>query len=85
MAKTLSELGATDLEIAQAFDVNIRTIHRWKLNHPDFRQALENSADRRVEESLYKRAIGYTIDTEKIIAVAGRSTVFETMAHYPRT
>lgn len=86
MAKTLGQLGATDLEIAQAFDVNIRTIHRWKLNHPELREALEmgkDLADKRVEESLYKRAVGYTIDTEKIIVVDGQVHRFETMEHYP--
>ncbi|MDK1375828.1 MULTISPECIES: hypothetical protein [unclassified Sinorhizobium] len=86
VAKTLSELGATDLEIAQAFDANIRTIHRWKLNYPEFRQALDmgkDLADKRVEESLYKRAVGYTIDTEKIIVVDGQVHRFETMEHYP--
>lgn len=86
VAKTLSQLGATDLEVAQAFDVNIRTIHRWKLNHSEFREALEvgkDLANKRVEESLYKRAVGYTIDTEKVIVVQGEVHRIEIMEHYP--
>ncbi|WP_157785527.1 hypothetical protein [Sinorhizobium fredii] len=41
IARTLAALGATDLEISQAFKVSIRAIRRWKLQYPEFREALE--------------------------------------------
>ena len=58
----LSELGATDQEIADFFDVHVSTIHRWKHVHPEFCDTLKigkEVADNRVERSLYQREIGY--------------------------
>ena len=86
IAETLASLGATDLEIAQAFEVNIRTIHRWKLDYPEFRDALEvgkEAADAKVEDSLYKRATGYSFDSEKILVVEGEPQRVETIEHVP--
>lgn len=86
VAIALGKLGATDLEIAQAFDVNVRTVHRWKLAYPEFGEALEigkELANKRVEESLYKRAVGYTIDVEKIIVAQGKIHRIWTMEHHP--
>lgn len=61
-AAQLAESGATDEEIAEAFKVHVATIYRWKNEHPAFREALKEwkaAADRRVEASLYRRALGY--------------------------
>jgi len=69
----LSELGATDQEIADFFDVHVSTIHRWKHVHPEFCDALKigkEVADNRVERSLYQRAIGYEQDEVKIFMPA---------------
>lgn len=58
----LASFGCIDEEIAEFFGCSIRTLHRWKKSHPDFGQALERGkdvADNRVEESLYKLAVGY--------------------------
>ena len=35
-AKKLAELGATDQEIADFFEVDVRTIYRWKHDHDEF-------------------------------------------------
>ncbi|MBD9539942.1 hypothetical protein IB276_10815 [Ensifer sp. ENS04] len=86
IAHTLATLGATDLEIAQAFEVSIRTIHRWKLEHPEFREALEigkDAADRKVEDSLFKRATGYSFDSEKIVVIEGEVHRAEIIEHVP--
>lgn len=86
IAQTLASLGATDLEIAQAFEVSIRTIHRWKLEYPEFREALEigkDVADKRVESSLYQRATGYSFDSEKIVVVEGEPQRVEIIEHVP--
>lgn len=79
-AKKLCALGATDLELADFFDVNVLTIYRWKNRYPDFCNALtvaKAEADERVERSLYNRAVGYTYDGEKIITVAQGGGVSE--------
>ncbi|KQV27862.1 hypothetical protein ASC97_05725 [Rhizobium sp. Root1203] len=86
IAMTLAELGATDLEISQAFEVSIRTIHRWKLEHPEFRAALElgkEAADKKVEDSLFKRATGYSFDSEKIVVIEGEAQRVEIIEHVP--
>ena len=62
-AKKLCELGATDVELSDFFDVSINTIGNWKTQHAAFLGALKagkDVADDRVERSLYQRAIGYT-------------------------
>ena len=73
-AKKLGKFGATDAEIADFFDVDVRTIYRWKNTHPEFCQALKvgkDEADDRVERSLYQKAIGYEQEEVKIFMPAG--------------
>ncbi len=86
MAKMLGKLGATDLQVSQAFDVTPRTIYLWKLRHPEFRAALDEGkamADELVEESLYKRCVGYTFDAEKVLVVEGQIVRVQTTEHVP--
>lgn len=74
-ARKLCLLGATDEEIASFFDVEVRTIYRWKLDHDEFCQALKvgkAEADDRVERSLYQKAIGYRQQAIKIFMPAGK-------------
>lgn len=57
----LCQLGATDAQLADAFDVTVRTINRWKVSHPEFAEAIRKGkepADDRVEDTLYHRAMG---------------------------
>lgn len=73
-ARKICELGATDQEIADFFDVDVRTIYRWKHDHDEFCQALKagkDVADERVERSLYQKAIGYEQDEVKIFMPSG--------------
>lgn len=61
--------GATDFEIAQALEIATGTFYRWQHEHPEFREALKigkESADERVERSLYHRAVGYSFRAIKI-------------------
>ena len=70
---SLAIKGATDDEIAEAFGLSARTIHRWKKDHPTFSSSLEegkNVADAKVEKKLYERALGYTVEeVERIVDV----------------
>lgn len=73
-AEKLCRLGATDQEVADFFEVDVRTIYRWKADHDAFCQALKAGkeiADERVERSLYQRAIGYEQEEVKIFMPAG--------------
>ena len=63
----LCKLGATDEDIANFFDVCVSTIDTWKNKYPEFLGAIRNGkelADIRVAEALYKKATGYTYETE---------------------
>jgi hypothetical protein len=74
-AKKLTELGATDRELAEFFGVEARTIHRWKIEHEDFCHSVKAgkiAADERVVKSLYNRAVGYSFDSEKIMTLTER-------------
>lgn len=73
-ARKLCELGATDEELANFFEVTARTIYRWQAEYPEFCQALKagkDSADERVIRSLYHRAVGYSHEAVKIFMPAG--------------
>jgi len=72
-ATKLAALGATDIEVADFFEVDVRTIYRWKHDHPAFCQALnvgKEKADERVVNSLYQKAVGYEQDAVKIFMPA---------------
>lgn len=72
-ATKLAQLGATDQEVADFFEVDVRTVHRWKHDHEDFCHSLKagkEAADERVERSLYQRAVGYEQDEVKIFMPA---------------
>lgn len=86
IAKAMTQLGAIDMDVANALGCNIRTLHRWKIEHPEFAEALEigkEGADERVKMSLYRRATGYTFDSEKIVTAGGVVQRIETMEHVP--
>ena len=61
MARHPCRLGATDADLADAFEVSVVTIDNWKAKYPEFLGSLKakEQADDRVEQSLYKLAIGW--------------------------
>lgn len=64
-ATKLCALGATDSQLADFFEVAVSTISLWKVEHPEFSEALKmakGEADSKVEQSLYRRAMGYECD-----------------------
>lgn len=84
-ARKLATLGATDREAAEFFDVNEATLHRWKHEHPEFCESLKvgkEQADARVEQSLYRRALGYSHDAVKILQYEGAPVVVPFVEHY---
>ena len=78
-AKKLCELGATDCELADFFEVNVKTIYNWKNNYREFLQAIRVSkehADDRVERSLYHQALGYEGKDGKFIPANTTAALF---------
>lgn len=76
-AEKLCKLGATDMEVADFFEVNVATLNRWKAEHQEFCASLKIgkvTADDRVERSLFARATGYEHD-EVDIRVIGQEIV----------
>lgn len=85
-AKGLCEKGATDMELADEFGVNVGTIYSWKHSQPEFFKALvdgKDACDDRVERSLYQRAVGYSFNSEKIYQFQGQIIRADTIEHVP--
>lgn len=84
--KLAAILGAIDTEVAAFFEVSERTINRWKLEHPAFAKALsvgKDVANKRVERSLYQRAIGFEHEAEEVFCTNGKVTRVQTVKKYP--
>lgn len=85
-AQRLCEMGHTDEEIASVLGVCLRTILVWRSKYPDFMRAFKagkEPADDRVERALYSRAVGYSVEEEKIFQYGGKIIRAKTMRHYP--
>lgn len=85
-AEKLTKLGATDAELADFFQVTISTLSLWKVKHPTFSDALKlgkEVADKRVEEALYNRALGYSHEDTDIRVVDGAIMETPMIKHYP--
>jgi hypothetical protein len=85
-AEKLCALGATDMEVADFFEVEVRTLYRWKAENDAFCQALKagkDVADERVERSLYARANGYEHDEVDIRVVQGAIVQTPIRKYYP--
>lgn len=82
----MAERGATDREIAEECGVTERTLNRWKHTIEGFAEQLKlgkEVADERVEQSLYRRATGYTFDASKVFQYRGQAVVVEHVEHVP--
>lgn len=85
-ALMMARVGATDREVAESFEVDEATIYRWKHTKPEFCEALKvgkDVADDRVEQSLYRRALGYSHDAVKMHVVEGVVAVTPFVERYP--
>jgi hypothetical protein len=84
-AFALALLGATDRQIAEAFDVNEDTIHYWKRHKPEFLKKLNEGkliANSAVAESFYKCATGYYYEEEKAFLDKSGKVVKTTIRRY---
>ncbi len=84
-AERLCGEGAIDTELAKTFEVDVTTIYEWKKTHPTFSQAIKRGkaiADDMVEQSLFKRALGYSHDAVKIMQYEGCPIEVEYIERY---
>lgn len=85
-ARQLCQHGFTDQELATFFKVDVATLYRWKIKHPNFCEAIKTGgapSDERVERSLYQRAIGYEVDAVKIMQHQGEEIIVPYRQHIP--
>jgi hypothetical protein len=85
-ATKLCQLGATDIELADFFEVSTSTLYLWKATYPEFSEALKSgkeASDNRVERSLFARATGYTFDSVKIFQYEGEPVEVPYREHVP--
>jgi hypothetical protein len=85
-AAKLCRLGATDRELAEFFKVAESTLNLWKLQYQEFSESLKrgkDEADARVEQSLYRRALGYSHDAVHVSNFQGAVTLTPIVEHHP--
>lgn len=71
VAKLGMMMGLTLGELASEIGVAKRTLHKWKKEHLEFAEALRHgkaSADGRVADSLYRRALGFEAEETHVEA-----------------
>lgn len=69
VAAVIGKLGGIQPDLAEAFEVDIRTIERWMAEGEDFCRAVKvacGTLDDQVERSLFERAMGFEHDSEEI-------------------
>jgi hypothetical protein len=86
LAFWMSRNGLTDQEMAGELHIVKSTLNKWKLDHPEFREALKNGKkepDDLVEICLFQRATGYSYPEDKILQHNGQPIVVPTIKHVP--
>lgn len=85
-AAKLCALGATEEQLADFFSVNISTLYEWRDKHPQFSESIKeakNALDAQVEQSLFRRAMGYSHPAVKIFNDNGAALKVDYTEHYP--
>lgn len=84
--KKLCELGATDTQIADFFEIDVATLNRWKIKHKSFCASLKlgkEIPDENVVRALYHRATGYEHEDTDIRVVNNEIVETPIKKHYP--
>lgn len=77
-ARKLCLLGATDIELADFFEVHPDTITEWKNVHDEFSVSIKKGklqADSNVADRLYQRAMGFEHDDVHVSNYQGEVTL----------
>ncbi len=78
--------GATNRDLADAFEVGHSTIDNWLQKQPEFAQAVKRGrvvADGAVARALHSRAIGYSYETTRVVFNQGEPVVLRQTVHKP--
>lgn len=80
--------GLTDPALAQLLGVSKATINQWKIQHPEFLDALKytkQELDDTVQDALYQRACGYQHPETKVFydGKIGEIVTHELVKQYP--
>lgn len=75
LLESWARAGLSDQDIASNIGINVRTLYKWKNKSVRIRQSLKNGkevADYKVENALYKKAIGFTaidkvVSTKRVV------------------
>jgi len=84
--RKLAEAGWTDKQMSDFFEVSEVTWNAWKKKSGKFLKSLKDwkeSADEKVERSLYERACGYTHPESKLNVIDGQVVETIVQRHYP--
>ena len=68
------------------FEVAVSTVNLWKVQHAEFSESIrvpKEQADDRVEQSLFRRALGYEHDEVDLKVVGGAIVQTDVRKHYP--
>ena len=86
VALQMCRMGATDMDLANAFDVTFGTIKKWQVTYQAFADSCrvgQEYADERVKRGLFQRAVGYDHPATKIIVCDKQVEEIEYIEHYP--
>lgn len=76
LAKRLTLLGQTIVQIAEAFEVAEDTIYEWRKQHPQFSEAItcaRAEADAQVAEAMFNSALGKWVKETKTRVMKGKN------------
>jgi hypothetical protein len=86
-ALKLTRLGAIDKDLCDFFHVALSTISKWKLDQPEFSEALKEGkelSDAQIANALFHRARGYSHPAVKIqMTKTGEVIKTEYTQHHP--
>lgn len=84
-AYKLCLMGATDKDLAEAFNVCEDTINEWKKAHPSFAERLSGKriANAEMAYSLYQRGRGYNHEAVQFFCYEGQIIEKKYTKHYP--
>jgi len=86
LAAKFCMLGAADDDLADLFEVEPATIADWVAGVPDFAAALKQGreiADATAAEALFRRAIGFSHEVEKVVQSGGKPVTVKYTERYP--
>lgn len=75
----------TDEQVADCLNINQESLQEYKKLYPEFSKSIrdwKDEADKKVEEALYHRAVGYSHKHEEIFCSFGKVTRAKTIKHY---